>query len=109
SVPRSRGDEPIDYIPAADYAEEPHAHAIATAAVRLGELRQNWLSSSDLMNRVPEVGPGYPDRAVASAYGGQANFDAGAPCDDEILKRLFELNQERTKKRTVGSGIKDAC
>jgi type II restriction/modification system DNA methylase subunit YeeA len=49
-------------IPAADYADDPHAQAIATAAARLNELRENWLNPADLVRRVPEVVPGYPDR-----------------------------------------------
>ncbi|MAW80054.1 MAG: SAM-dependent methyltransferase [Parvularcula sp.] len=35
------------------------------------------------------------DRAVAYSYGWEADFDAGTLTDDEILKRLFELNQSR--------------
>tara|TARA_R110001606_G_scaffold327395_1_gene474314 strand:+ start:266 stop:3256 length:2991 start_codon:yes stop_codon:yes gene_type:complete len=122
-------------IPAADYADDPRAQAIATAAARLNELRESWLNPPDLVKRVPEVVPGYPDRilpvderaadilkkrtltnlynerpawldhahrdldrAVAVAYGWQADFDSGALTEDEILKRLFELNQERARK-----------
>jgi len=120
-------------ITAADYADDPRAQAIATAAARLNELRENWLNPPDLVKRVPEVVPGYPDRilpvderaadilkkrtltnlynerpawldhahrdldrAVAAAYGWQADFDAGTLTEDEILKRLFELNQARS-------------
>lgn len=118
-------------IPAADYADDPRAQAIAAAA-RLNELRENWLNPPDLVKRVPEVVAGYPDRilpvdeaaaailkkrtltnlynqrpawldhahrdldaAVAAAYGWGADFAAGTLSDDEILKRLFELNQAR--------------
>lgn len=114
-------------IPAADYANDPRAIAIAKAAARLNELRENWLNPPDLVQRVPEVVPGYPDRilpvdvaaaailkkrtltnlynerpawldmahkdldaAVAAAYGWPADLS-----DDEILERLFKLNQER--------------
>lgn len=114
-------------IPAADYADDPRAVAIAEAAKRLNELRENWLNPEDLVERVPEVVPGYPDRvvpkdekaaailkkrtltnlynerpawldhahkaldeAVASAYGWPGDIS-----DEEILKRLFKLNQER--------------
>lgn len=35
------------------------------------------------------------DRAVAAAYGWEADFDAGALTDDEVLARLFALNQAR--------------
>ncbi len=114
-------------IPAADYADDPRAIAIAKAAARLNELRENWLNPADLVRREPEVVPGYPDRilpvspeaekelkkrtltnlynarptwlvnahkaldeAVAAAYGWPADLS-----DDEVLARLFALNQER--------------
>ena len=51
-------------IPAADYADDPRAQAIAGAAARLNELRENWLNPPDLVERVPEVVPGYPDRVL---------------------------------------------
>jgi type II restriction/modification system DNA methylase subunit YeeA len=51
-------------IPAADYANDPRAMAIAKAAARLNELRENWLNPPDLVQRVPEVVPGYPDRIL---------------------------------------------
>ncbi|WCT71911.1 class I SAM-dependent DNA methyltransferase [Sphingomonas naphthae] len=119
-------------IPAADYADDPRAQAIAIAAARLNELREHWLNPSDLVMRVPEVVAGYPDRilpkddeaakvlktrtltnlynarpqwlanahaaldqAVADAYGWGEDFHAGTLTDDEILARLFRLNQER--------------
>ena len=122
-------------IPATDYADDSRAQAIAAAAARLNELRENWLNPPDLVKRVPEVVPGYPDRilpvdekaaeilkkrtltnlynehpawldhvhrdldrAVAAAYSWQDDFDTGSLNDDEILKRLFELNQARPKK-----------
>ncbi|MDT7529853.1 class I SAM-dependent DNA methyltransferase [Sphingopyxis sp. SE2] len=119
-------------IPATDYANDPRAQAIAVAAARLNELRENWLNPSDLVGREPEVVPSYPDRilpvdeaaakeldrrtltnlynarpawldhahrvldgAVAEAYGWGDDFRAGLLSDDEILVRLFRLNQER--------------
>ena len=51
-------------IPAADYADDPHAQAIAAAAARLNELRENWLNPPELIERVPEVVEGYPDRIL---------------------------------------------
>jgi type II restriction/modification system DNA methylase subunit YeeA len=120
-------------IPAADYAADPRAQAIAAAAARLNELRENWLNPADLVVREPEVVPGYLDRvlpkddeaakelkkrtltnlynarpqwlanahaaldeAVAEAYGWGDDWRAGLLSDDEILARLFRLNQERT-------------
>ena len=52
-------------IPAAEYAGDPRAIAIAEAARRLNELREAWLNPADLVERVPEVVPGFPDRIVA--------------------------------------------
>lgn len=122
-------------IPAASYAADPRAQAIAVAAARLNELRENWLNPADLVVREPEVVPGYPDRilprdeeaakelkkrtltnlynarpqwlanahaaldqAVAEAYGWGDEWRAGMS-DDEILARLFALNQERAGKQ----------
>jgi len=103
------------------------AAAIADAARRLNELRENWLNPPEWVQRVPEVVPGYPDRwlpvdekaaallkkrtlthlynerpawlanahrdldaAVAAAYGWPADLS-----DDEVLRCLLALNQER--------------
>lgn len=51
-------------IPAANYVGDPRAVAIAEAARRLNELRENWLNPPDLVKRVPEVVPNYPDRVL---------------------------------------------
>ena len=114
-------------IPAADYADDPRAQAIAAAAAELNRLREAWLNPPDLVRIEPEVVPGYPDRvlpaspeaaaelkkrtltnlynqrptwldnahktldaAVAAAYGWPEGLT-----DDEVLERLFALNQER--------------
>jgi type II restriction/modification system DNA methylase subunit YeeA len=119
-------------IPAAEYADDRRAQKIAAAAQRLSELRDNWLNPADLVVRVPEVAPGYPDRilprdegaaqelrrrtltnlynirpqwlanahaaldeAVADAYGWGDDWRAGLFTDDDILARVFHLNQER--------------
>ncbi|WP_444668168.1 class I SAM-dependent DNA methyltransferase [Cereibacter changlensis] len=119
-------------VPAAAYAADPRAQEIAAAAARLNELRENWLNPPELVDRMPEVVPGYPDRllpkneaaaaelkkrtltnlynarpawldhahraldeAVAEAYGWGDDWRAGKLTDDEILARLFRLNQER--------------
>jgi type II restriction/modification system DNA methylase subunit YeeA len=50
--------------PAAEYMGEPRAIAIAEGARRLNELRETWLNPPDLVERVPEVVPGFPDRIV---------------------------------------------
>jgi len=119
-------------IPAKDYASDPRAQAIAAAAASLNELRETWLNPPDLVRRVPEVVPGYPDRilpvnelaekelkkrtltnlynarpswldhahkkldgAVAEAYGWGEDWRKGILVDNEILARLFNLNQQR--------------
>lgn len=51
-------------IPASAYADDPRARAIADAARRLVELRDNWLNPPEWVRRVPEVVPGYPDRLL---------------------------------------------
>jgi type II restriction/modification system DNA methylase subunit YeeA len=51
-------------IPAAKYANDPRAQAIAKAAAELDQLRQAWLNPPDLVELVPEVVPGFPDRIV---------------------------------------------
>ncbi len=107
----------------------PKAQAIAATAKKLNELRENWLNPPDLVERVPEVVEGYPDRilpknleaakilakrtltnlynempawlkfvheeldnAVADAYGWPHDLS-----DEEILEKLFALNQQRAK------------
>lgn len=50
---------------AAGAPEGPLAEAIATAARRLNELRENWLNPAEWVERVPEAVPGFPDRIVA--------------------------------------------
>ncbi len=123
-------------IPTAQYACDPRANAIATAAAELSMKRENWLNPPDLVQRVPEVVPGYPDRivpvdekaaallkkrtltnlynerpawldhahreldaAVAAAYGWPADLT-----DEQILERLFQLNQARAARAMTGVG-----
>lgn len=113
--------------PDVEYTSDARAKKIAAAARRLNELRENWLNPPELVERIPEVVPGFPDRliprspgaatalkkrtltnlynerpawlqhahreldeAVAAAYGWEWPLE-----DEEILKRLFDLNQER--------------
>ena len=47
-------------IPAADYADDSRAVAIADAARRLVELRDNWLNPPEWVEWVDEPVPGYP-------------------------------------------------
>ena len=51
-------------IPAADYAEDPRATAIAEAAQRLVTLRDHWLNPPEWVEWIDEPVPGYPKRPV---------------------------------------------
>jgi type II restriction/modification system DNA methylase subunit YeeA len=51
-------------VPAATRAADPRAVAIAEAARTLADARDRWLNPPDLVERVPEVVPGFPDRLV---------------------------------------------
>ena len=51
-------------IPAADYADNPHAVATAEAARRLVELRDRWLNPPEWVEWLDEPVPGYPKRPV---------------------------------------------
>ena len=66
-------------IPAAAYADDPRAVAIAEAARRLVDRRDRWLNPPEWVEWVDEPVPGYPKRPVAR--------------DDEAAKEL--------KKRTL--------
>ncbi len=52
-------------IPAAGYAGDPRAQAIAEAARRLVELRDRWLNPPEWVDWVDEPVPGYPKCPVA--------------------------------------------
>ena len=66
-------------IPAADYADDPRAAAIAGAVRRLVELRDRWLNPPEWVEWVDEPVPGYPKRPL--------------PRDEDAAKAL--------KKRTL--------
>ena len=51
-------------IPAAEYAADPRAAAIAKAARRLVELRDRWLNPPEWVEWTDEPAPGYPKRPV---------------------------------------------
>ena len=51
-------------IPAAAYAEDPRAVAIAEAARRLVELRDRWLNPPEWVAWIDESVPGYPKPAI---------------------------------------------
>ena len=50
--------------PASAYADDPRAEAIAAAARALVEARDRWLNPAELVQCVPEVVPGFPDRLL---------------------------------------------
>jgi len=70
-------------LPAAEYADDPRAIAIAKAAKRLDELRNAWLNPPDLIDVVPEVMPGYPDRILPK------NETAAAELKKRMLTNLY--------------------
>ena len=51
-------------MPAADYANDPLASAIADAARRLVDFRDRWLNPPEWVEWVDEPVPGYPKRPV---------------------------------------------
>ena len=51
-------------VPAAAYADDPRAAAIADAARRLVELRDRWLNPPEWVEWIDEPAPGYPKRPV---------------------------------------------
>ncbi len=51
-------------VPAADYANDPRALAIADAARRLVDLRDRWLNPPEWVEWIDEPVPGYPKRPV---------------------------------------------
>ena len=52
-------------LPAAEYADDPRAGAIAEAARRLVALRECWLNPPEWVEWVEEPAPGYPKRPAA--------------------------------------------
>ena len=72
-------------LPAASYADNPHAQAIAAAARELVEKRDLWLNPPDLVERVPEVVPGFPDRIIPR------NPKAAAILKTRTLTHLYNM------------------
>jgi type II restriction/modification system DNA methylase subunit YeeA len=75
-------------IPAADYADDPRAVAIAQSARRLDALRNAWLNPPDLVSIEPEVVPGYPDRILPK------NVEAAALLRDRTLTKLYNARPQ---------------
>ena len=74
--------------PAAAYAGDPRAEAITAAARALVEARDRWLNPAELVQRVPEVVPGFPDRLLPR------DEKAGAMLRSRTLTNLY--NQRGT-------------
>ncbi len=72
-------------IPATAYAANPHAVAIAAAARALVAARDHWLNPPDLVDTVPEVVPGFPDRLVPK------NAAAAATLIARTLTALYNM------------------
>ena len=74
--------------PAADYADDPRAIAIAEAARRLVELRDRWLNPPEWVEWEEEPVTGYPKRPVPSA---------AAPVRELRRRTLTNLYNERPR------------
>jgi type II restriction/modification system DNA methylase subunit YeeA len=72
-------------LPSASYADNPHAQAIAVAARELVEKRDLWLNPPDLIERVPEVVPEFPDRIVPR------DAPAAATLKSRTLTNLYNM------------------
>lgn len=72
-------------MPAAAYAADPHAQRIAAAARALVEARDRWLNPPELVNSVPEVVPGFPDRLIPK------NAAAAALLKKRTLTALYNM------------------
>lgn len=70
-------------VPATTYAADPRAVRIADAAKRLNDLREAWLNPPDLIQHVPEVVPGFPDRLLP------LNEKAAATLKKRTLTNLY--------------------
>ena len=75
-------------LPAHDYASDPHAVAIAIAAKRLDELRSAWLNPRDLIDVLPEVVAGYPERIIPKTA------NAAVELKKRTLTNLYNLRPQ---------------
>ncbi|MDE2365049.1 MAG: class I SAM-dependent DNA methyltransferase [Hyphomicrobiales bacterium] len=75
-------------IPAAATAADSRAKRIAEAAKKLDDLRRAWLNPPDLVDIVPEVVPGYPDRILPK------NVEAAAKLRERTLTNLYNARPQ---------------
>ncbi len=87
-------------IPAADYADDPRAIAIAEAARHLVELRDRWLNPPEWVEWVEEPVAGYPKRAVPTK---------AAPVRELRRRTLTNLYNERPQWLVDAHGELDAA
>ena len=73
-------------LPAADYARDPRAAAIAQAARRLVKLRDRWLNPPEWVDWIDEPVPGYPKRPVPTP---------AAPLEELKKRTLTNLYNQR--------------
>lgn len=62
-------------IDPAEARKNPAAQPIEAAAARLNDLRNGWLNPPDLVKRVPEVVPGFPDRILPAGVAAKAELN----------------------------------
>jgi type II restriction/modification system DNA methylase subunit YeeA len=70
-----------------DPAPDTRFPAIAQAARRLNELRENWLNPPEWVERVPEIVPGYPDRLLPKP--GIVGANGRSPLQTRTLTNLY--------------------
>ena len=87
-------------IQATDYASDPRAIRIANAAIRLNELRENWLNPPELVRMEAEVVPGFPDRVIP------VNEKANEELKKRTLTNLY--NQRPTWLRQAHESLDNA-
>ena len=87
-------------IPAASYANNPRAIAIAQAARRLVQLRNRWLNPPEWVQWIDEPAPGYPKRPVPTA---------GAPMRELRRRTLTNLYNERPQWLVDAHEVLDAA
>ena len=75
-------------ISAADYAADPRAKRIAAAAKDLDDKRSAWLNPPDLVDIMPEVVPGYPDRILPK------NAEAAVQLKERTLTKLYNARPQ---------------
>ena len=75
-------------VPAANFADDPRALAVAAEAQRLVELRDRWLNPPEWVEWVDEPVPGYPKRPVAR------DADAAKALKKRTLTNLYNARPQ---------------